>query len=139
MYSRKSLVSLNNPISRRSSMTLISSSAICNLSPRDRKRKCLVPPLNLAIIEEERALSEYDCGYMDLGAETPSTYHCFTPNYSLVQPGTGAGLTVPHILSRRNSFHLPSSPAANRLRKYSDRDCGIWYAGCVISVFPIQC
>ena len=84
--------------------------------PRYRKWKTIPPPLNLGSIEEEEGQSEYDCGYLDLGAETPNT------STSHFQGGT------PH-LPRQRSFRRASSPAnkPNRLGKRAvDRDCGIW-------------
>lgn len=68
-------------------------------------------------IEEEEGQSEYDCGYLDLGAETPST------SASNFQGGTP-------YLPRQRSFRRRSSPAnkPNRLGKYAvDRDCGICF------------
>jgi hypothetical protein len=46
-------------------------------TPRRRNWKLIPPPpLNLEIIEEEQGLSEYDCGYLDLGTgtETPTPH-----------------------------------------------------------------
>lgn len=134
MDGRKSVLH-NESVSPRSLITDISSSVAPNphILPRHRKWKSifsppLPPPLNLGSIEEERELSEYDCGYLDLGAETPNTSN-FMQNPAPFQ-----------IPARRRSFRRASSPAAtNRLSKYAvDRDCGIWYAKCIIFVFPIS-
>jgi hypothetical protein len=127
---QKSLVFYNDTVSRqRWLMTAVCSSITPNthLLPRHRKWKTIPPPLNLGSIEEEK--EEYDSGYLDLGAETPSTSDSM-PSYA----GT------PYLLARRRSFHRASSPAANkpnRLSKYAvDRDCGIWYVCAVLFVFP---
>ena len=113
-------------MSPRSLMTDISSvTPNPHMLPRHRKWKYVFsppPPLNLESIEEERGLSEYDCGYLDLGAETPNT-----SNFMQIPAPF-------HMPARRRSFRRTSSPAAtNRLSKYAvDRDCGIWYAKCTI-------
>ena len=132
MDGRKSVFH-NDSVSPRSLMTDISSSVTStpHVLPRHRKRKFIFsppPPLNLESIEEERGLSEYDCGYLDLGAETPST-----SNFMQNPPPF-------HIPARRRSFRRAASPAAtNRFSKYAvDRDCGIWYAECAIFDFPIS-
>lgn len=95
-----------------------SSSSMIRNNPRHRKWK-LLPALNLASIEEERGLSEYDCGYIDLGAETP------------VSASTSNLLESPGFIENWSSGTLrrpSSSPITNgRYKKYAvDRDCGIW-------------
>ena len=130
MDGRKSIFH-NESVSPRSLMTDICSSVAPNthyVLPRHRKWKSnfppLPPPLNLESIEEERGLSEYDCGYLDLGAETPSTSN-FMQNPAPF-----------HLPVRRRSFRRASPVSTNRLSKYAvDRDCGIWYAKCAITYF----
>jgi len=120
----------NQSMSPRSLTMDISSSVTPtpHVLPRHRKWKSkfapIPPPLNLEIIEEE-GLSEYDCGYLDLGAETPNSSN-FTQNPAPF-----------HLPTRRHSFRRASPVSANRLSKYSvDRDCGIWYAESIF-IFPI--
>lgn len=119
----------NQSMSPRSLTMDISSVTLTphELPPRHPKWKskfASIHPLNLEIIEEER-LSEYDCGYLDLGAETPNS-----SNYMQNPPPF-------HMPTRRRSFRRASPVSANRLSKYAvDRDCGIWYAECIF-VFPI--
>ena len=124
MDARKSVFH-NESVSPLSLMTDISS-VIPNthVLPRHRKWKYNFyppPPLNLESIEEERGLSEYDCGYLDLGAETPNSSNSMQ-------------LSPPfHLPVRRRSFRRASPASANRLSKYAvDRDCGIWYAKCAL-------
>jgi hypothetical protein len=125
----RKFVFYNESVSPRSLMTDIPSSVTPTM-PRHRKWKPKFPPpppLNLESIEEERGLSEYDCGYLDLGAETPSTSNSrqFPASF--------------HIPARRRSFRRASPVSMNRLSKYDvDRDCGIWYAKCSIFVFLIS-
>ena len=130
MDGRKSVFH-NESVSPLSLMTDISS-VIPNthVLPRHRKWKYNFyppPPLNLESIEEERGLSEYDCGYLDLGAETPKS----TISMQSSPPF--------HLPIRRRSFRRASPVSTNRLSKYAvDRDCGIWYAECAIFDFPIS-
>ena len=127
MDGRKSVFH-NESVSPLSLMTDISS-VIPNthVLPRHRKWKYNFyppPPLNLESIEEERGLSEYDCGYLDLGAETPKS----TISMQSSPPF--------HLPTRRRSFRRASPVSTNRLSKYAvDRDCGIWYAQCAIFRF----
>ena len=87
------------------------------------------PSLVLGSIEEES--SEYDCGILDLGAETPSSAHSPTldEHNAFVSEWAQTGLVAPRATIRR----LPSRTSLARdrertLRKESvDRDCGIWY------------
>ena len=129
MDGRKSIFH-NESVSPLSLMTHISSvTPNTHILPRRRKWKFNIhppPPLNLESIEEERGLSEYDCGYLDLGAETPNTSHShFMQN-----------LVPFHIPARRRTFRRASPVSMNRLSKYAvDRDCGIWYAECAIFWF----
>ena len=135
MDGRKSVIH-NESMSPRSLITDMSSPVTTNthVLPRHRKRKpniAIPPPLNLESIEEERGLSDYDCGYLDLGAETPST-----PIFMQNQ----APLHIP----RRRSFRRASPVPTNRLNKYADavdRDCGIWYATCAMcyAIFRFEC
>ena len=130
MDGRKSVLH-NESVSPRSLMTDVSSPVTANTHVLPRRRKSKpnfpLPPLNLQCIEEERGSSEYDCGYLDLGAETPSTSN-FMQNPPPFQ-----------LLARRRSFRRASPASPNRLNKYAvDRDCGIWYAKCALLVFPIS-
>ena len=91
-------------------------SMIRNTSHR-RKWKSLAS-LNLASIEEERG---YDCGYLDLGAETPVS--ASSSSSFLESPGL-----VENWALRRPSSLLATSPITSRYKRYTvDRDCGIWY------------
>ena len=100
-----------------------------NVLPRHRKWKYNFhppPPLDLESIEEEEGLSEYDCGYLDLGAETPNTSNFMQSPLPF------------HIPARKRSFRRASPVSANRLSKYAvDRDCGIWYAKCCYILISI--
>ena len=124
MHGRKSVFH-NESVSPLSLMTDISSvTPNVHVLPRHRKWKFNLhppPPLNLDSIDEER---EYDCGYLDLGAETPSTSNLMQnpPPF--------------HVPARRRSFRRSSPVSTNRLSKYAvDRDCGIWYVKCAIFRF----
>ncbi|KAF8811012.1 hypothetical protein BYT27DRAFT_7090613 [Phlegmacium glaucopus] len=111
---------------------VFSSSVVRNT--RQRKWKFIPPPLNLVSIEEERVLSEYDCGYLDLGAETPASVSTF----NLLE---SSGLVENHIRARRPS--LSSSPIAknpNRFNKYAaGRDCGICFEYAVVPCRTLCC
>jgi len=79
-------------------------------------------------IEEERLLSEYDCGYFDLGAETPNSSN-FMQNPAPF-----------HLPTRRHFFRRASPVSANRLSKYAvDRDCGICFEYAVLPCRTLCC
>lgn len=90
-----------------------------------RKRPC---PLLLGSIEEES--SEYDCGILDLGAETPSSAHSptFDEQNAFVSQWAQAGVAAPRAPLRRQPSRASLARERERTlkREAVDRDCGIW-------------
>jgi hypothetical protein len=92
-----------------------------------RKRVTIPPPLNLGSIEEERGASEYDCGILDLGAESPSaSTPNFVENNAYVAQWAQAGIAVPRVPARRPSWRASSGKERSLKKESVDRDCGIW-------------
>ena len=103
--------------------------ALSMIRNTSHRRKWKLPAsLNLASIEEERG---YDCGYLDLGTETPvsaSSSSNFLETSGLVE----------NWALRRPSSHLATSPITNRFKRYTvDRDCGIWYVFAILRFVAI--
>ncbi|KAF8965892.1 hypothetical protein BDZ97DRAFT_1917903 [Flammula alnicola] len=114
-----------------------------NLTP-PRKRK-IPPPLDLGSIEEEEGSSEYDCGYLDLGAETPSASSPnLVENAAFVEQWAAAGIAVPRVPARRPSWRASSSGKdrgrSTGLKKDAvDRDCGICFEYAVVPCRTLCC
>ena len=89
-----------------------------------RKRPC---PLVLGSIDED---SEYDCGILDLGAETPYIAHSPTldEHNAFVSQWAQAGVTAPRAPLRRQLSRTSLARDRERTLKRDsvDRDCGIW-------------
>ena len=107
-------------------------------TPRHRKWKLIPPPLNLESIEEEEGLSEYDCGYLDLGTgtETPTPS---SSNFLQIPAHVDNWAAADLAEARRRPSRRSLSPTINNSRRgnrYSvDRDCGIWYVGIFVFLF----
>lgn len=92
-------------------------------------------PLTILPLDSIEEIPEYDCGHLNLGAESPTT-----PS-SLLSESSGGGnqalvdewlKSAPRVISRRPSWRTAQRQPTMRERKKDllDRDCGIW---CVLA------
>ncbi|KAF8157826.1 hypothetical protein B0H34DRAFT_797275 [Crassisporium funariophilum] len=112
-----------------------------------RKRTLPRPPrLNLGSIEEERGLSEYDCGYLDLGTESPAS--ASTPNLAenaaVIEQWAAGGTAASRVPARRKSFRSSSfnkdrDRPAGLKKDAVDRDCGICFEYAVVPCRTLCC
>ncbi|CAA7270685.1 unnamed protein product [Cyclocybe aegerita] len=79
--------------------------------------------------DEESGESEYDCGYLDLGAETPASESTtnLLDNAAFVEQWAAAGVAVPKVPTRRRSWQSQPGKRSTGLKESVDRDCGICF------------
>ncbi|KAF8182339.1 hypothetical protein BJ912DRAFT_978641 [Pholiota molesta] len=91
-------------------------------------------------IEEERGASEYDCGILDLGAESPSASSPnLVENNAFMAQWAQAGIAVPRVPARRPSWRASSGKERSLKKESVDRDCGICFEYAVVPCRTLCC
>ena len=97
--------------------------------------RTLTSPRPLCPIEEE-----YDCGYLDLGAESPASESTPDLNREEISQWAAGAMNAPRSSLQRPSWRSTSKErglTALKRQTSVDRDCGIWCVFCSshVSVF----